>query len=100
LASTTAVSSASLPLLVKKLFLSLPGDSRASFSATSICRVVGYRVEVWPSSRICAVTASLTSGLACPIETVRMPPKKSRYSWPSMSVTRLPDPWVSTTGSL
>jgi hypothetical protein len=43
--------------------------------------------------------AALTLLLAWPTETVRMPPKKSRYSLPSASRIRSPLPSVKTIGS-
>ena len=47
---------------------------------------------MWPSLSICALTAAFTLAFACPTETVRMPPKKSRYRFPSTSLSAIPLP--------
>ncbi len=94
-----AVSSASVPEVARKLCCSRPGEIRASVSASSTAGIVGYSVETCESRVICATTAALTFSLAWPTETVRIPPKKSRYSLPSASLIRIPWPSVRTSGS-
>ncbi len=47
----------------------------------------------------CSLTALVTSGSACAVMVVRMPPKKSRYRFPSASQTWRPSPWVISIGS-
>ena len=46
----------------------------------------------------CSLTALVTSGRACAVIVVRMPPKKSRYLFPSASQTWRPSPWVISMG--
>ncbi len=43
-------------------------------------------------------TASAISGTACPLMVVTIPPKKSRYSFPSESQTLKPSPRASSSG--
>ena len=98
-ASSRAASFASVPELVKKTLASGMPDSSAIFSASSIWRRIRYTVEVCaiPVSS-CARTASEISAMSYPIALVRMPAKKSRYSLPSPSVTRRPDPFTISIG--
>src|SRR3954466_4339942 len=73
-AAATAVSFASVPLLVMKDFLRFPGAIAASFSARFDNGSLAYSVLVWLILRICAITASVTLGFPCPIDTVSTPP--------------------------
>jgi hypothetical protein len=57
-----AASLASLPELVKNTLASGMPDSSASRSASSTCRRIRYRVEVWTIRPACSRTASTTSG--------------------------------------
>jgi hypothetical protein len=86
-ASCTAVSLASVPLLVKNDFFSAPGVICASFSASATIGSMGKQVETCCSLSICAFMGAVTRGLQWPTLTVTMPPKKSRYLRPSTSQT-------------
>jgi hypothetical protein len=55
-------------------------------------------VEEWKILPACSLTASTISGTACPLIVVTMPPKKSRYSFPSESQTLKPSPRTSSMG--
>ena len=98
LAAAIAVSSASLPLLVKKLFCSLPGVICANRSARLDCGSLTYSVEVCESVFICSTIASVTRGLACPTLTVSTPPQASKNRLPVSSQTYIPSPRTSTSG--
>src|SRR5258708_17684832 len=87
-ASRIAASFASVPELVKKLCCRLPGVICAIFSASATMCSVGKSVEVCCSRLTCALTLLEIFGLQWPTETVRMPPKKSRYLLPSTSQRR------------
>lgn len=98
-ASRSAASFASEPLPTKKTFLSPEmGASSMSFSASLTCFSIRYRVEEWKILSACSFTAPATSGIACPLMVVTIPPKKSRYSLPSESHTRKPSPRTSSIG--
>ena len=84
----TAVSSASVPEAVKQVCFRFPGVMRASRSASSTTGRVGYSDDTCDRRSICARTAALTRVFACPTETVRIPPKKSKV----LVFVRVPDP--------
>jgi hypothetical protein len=78
-ASSSAVSFASVPELVKKTLASGIPDSRAIFSASSTWLRIRYSVDVCTTPvPIWRSTASRTAGTSYPSMLVRMPPKKSR----------------------
>ena len=98
-ASRSAISLASVPEFVKKLFSQPPGARRASFAATSTIGWVGKSVETCWSVSTCSWIARFTSGWQCPRPTVTIPPKKSRYRFPSASQTCFPCPRTMGSGS-
>jgi hypothetical protein len=77
-ASSRAVSLASLPEVVKKTRASAMPDSPAINSANSIMGSDRYSVEVCSTWSACTRRAAVTSGWAWPIIVVSTPPKKSR----------------------
>ncbi len=77
-ASSRAVSLASVPEVVKKTRASGMPDRAATRSASSIIGRLRYRVEEWMIRPACSATALVTSGRAWAVIVVRMPPKKSR----------------------
>ena len=78
---------ASVPLLVKNDFHPSPGAMEETFRAKAACGSVANTVETCWSLSTCAWTAWFTFSLQWPTLTVRMPPKKSRYWFPSASHT-------------
>ncbi len=94
-----AASLASVPELQKKTWPSRPSGPEISIRR-SASRMVGSamkRLETWPSSPICRLTASTTAGWAVPSALTAMPPTKSTYSLPSASQSRAPAPRTSGT---
>ena len=77
-ASSSAASLASVPEVVKKTLASGIPDTAAISSASSTIGRLRYSVEVWRIFPACSATAAVTSGSACAVIVVRMPPKKSR----------------------
>ena len=61
-ARSSAVSLASVPLVVKKTRASGMGTREAIFSAKAICWGIRYRVEVWSIRSACCRMASTTRG--------------------------------------
>ncbi len=99
-ASRRAVSFASVPEFAKNTLASGIPDSSAICSASSICLRIRYTVDVCAiPDASCSRTASEISAMSYPIALVRMPAKKSRYVFPSPSVTRRPDPCTISIGS-
>jgi len=78
-ASLIAPSTASAPLLEKKVFCSAPGDTSASRAASSPTTGTSYRrLPQWMNRSICSRAASTTRGWECPVLTTEMPAKQSR----------------------
>ena len=77
-AAASAVSLASVPLEVKKLFFSLPGAMAASRSASADCGPLAYSVETCDSVFTCSTIAATTRGLLCPTLIVSTPPNASK----------------------
>jgi len=94
-----AISFASEPEFVKNETPRSPGVRSRSFSAKAIVTSLMNRVEVCWTLRSCRTVASVTSSLQWPTETVRIPPKKSRYSLPSTSQTYMPLARSTASGS-
>ena len=86
------MSLASVPLVVKKTRASGMGTREAIRSANSTCCGTRYRVEEWMIRSAWRRIASTTAGTRWPVMVVRIPPKKSRYSFPAASRTRRPSP--------
>jgi hypothetical protein len=78
LASSSAASLASVPLVVRKTLASGMSETPAITSASSTIGRFRYRVDEWMIRSACSATALVTSGSACAVIVVRMPPKKSR----------------------
>ena len=53
-------------------------ETDAICSASSTIGRFRYSVDVWMIRPACSATALVTSGSACAVIVVRMPPKKSR----------------------
>ena len=62
-----------------------PGEIDATFFASATCGSVANTVDTCCNFSICATVLAVTVSLQWPTLTVTMPPKKSRYSLPSMS---------------
>ena len=62
--------------------------------------MVGKSVETCWSVRACFSMAATTRGSQWPRLTVTIPPKKSRYFFPSASKSHLPSPFTKGNGSL
>ncbi len=75
---SSAASLASVPDGVRKTLASGMPDSSAIRSASSTVCSLRYSVEEWRILPACSWTAAVTSGSACAVIVVRMPPKKSR----------------------
>jgi hypothetical protein len=77
--SFSAASTASAPELQNStLAWPVSPATSSSSSASSTVTWFTYRFEVWPSVRICVVTASTTAGWAWPSALTAMPPTRSR----------------------
>ena len=87
LASFTAPSTASAPLLEKKNISMLPGVTLASLSASSISDEYLKMQPEWMSESIWRFAASMTSGGQWPMLAVASPEEKSMYLFPSMDST-------------
>ncbi len=72
------MSLASVPEVVRKTFASGMPDTVAICSASSTIGVLRWSVELWMIRPAWSATAAVTSGTACAVIVVRMPPKKSR----------------------
>jgi len=67
-------------------------------AATSGPTVVPNRLDTWSSVWAWCEIASATTGWAWPRPVTARPERKSRYSRPSVSQSRLPSPRTKVTG--
>ena len=102
-AKSSAASTASVPEPTKNALTpdgESIGASLVSRSASSTMGRIRYRVEVWAIFSACSVRTWTSCSTTCPEIVVTIPPKKSRYSLPAPSHTRVPSARTSSMGSL